>query len=155
MTMPALAARTPLSHNSAELTVMPYEIVWEPKGVYRRYFGRSDGAELTQSILDVEGDQRFDELRYVINDMLDSDEILLSSNTMTEISAVDGAAELSNPNIRIAIVADKPAILAVAHAYATAGLHTYPTRIFSNLADARAWLAQPAPLDVKRGSRGR
>ena len=123
---------------------MPYEITWEDQGVYRRYHGHTDGAELARSVCEVELDIRFDQLRYVLNDMLASEGISATDEAVTEISAIDGGAELSNPNIRIAIVADKPALRAVGEAYIAAGLNSYPTRMFFTLAEARAWLAEPA-----------
>ena len=125
---------------------MPYEITWEERGVYRRYFGHTDGAELARSVQEVELDIRFDQIRYVLNDMLASEGINVTEEAVTEISAIDGGAELSNPNIRIAIVADKPALLAVGEAYIAAALNTYPTRLFFTLEEARAWLAEPVEL---------
>lgn len=123
---------------------MPYEIIWEATGVYRRYFGHSDAAELARSVLEVECDPRFDQIRYVVNDMLTSDGIEISNEAVSEISAVDGAAEISNPRICIAIVADRPEIRAIGEAYIAAGFNSYPTRLFFNLQEARAWLAQAA-----------
>ena len=49
---------------------MPYEIVWEPKGAVKRFFGRVSDAEVLQSGLEIECDPRFDNLNFVINDVL-------------------------------------------------------------------------------------
>ncbi len=125
---------------------MPYELIWEDKGVCRRYFGHTDSVELARSVLEVEHDARFDQLRYVLNDMLASEGVSITEDALAEISAVDGAAELSNPNIRIALVADKPALRTVGEAYIAAGLNSYPTRMFFTLKDARAWLAEELEL---------
>lgn len=125
---------------------MPYAITWEDKGVYRRYHGHTSGEELARSVLEVELDARFDQLRYVLNDMLASEGISITEEDLSEISAIDGGAELSNPNIRIAIVADKPALRAVGEAYIAAAHNSYPTRLFFTLEDARAWLAEPVDL---------
>ena len=124
---------------------MAYLIHWEPAGVYRHYSGYTSFEELVESVLIVENDQRFDEIRYVINDFLASEQVSFTPEGITELSAVDGAAERSNPNIRIAIVADRPEIRAAGEAYIAAGLNTYETRIFSTLAEARQWAEENLP----------
>lgn len=118
---------------------MAYHIYWEPAGVYRRYSGHTSFEELVVSVLAVENDPRFDEIRYVINDFLASEQVSFTPEGICELSAVDGAAERSNPNIRIAIVADRPAIRAAGEAYIAAGLNTYETRLFDTLPEARRW----------------
>lgn len=123
---------------------MTYQIHWEPTGVYRRYSGHTSFEELVESVLAIENDPRFDEIRYVINDFLASEQISFTQEGISELSAVDGAAECSNPNIRIAIVADRPETRAAGEAYIAAGLNTYETRIFNTLAEARSW-AEESP----------
>jgi len=118
---------------------MAYDIFWEKRGVYRRYSGFISSEELAESILAVEHDVRFDTIRYVINDFIACERIAYSPQKIMEISAIDGAAEQSNPNIRIAIVADKPDVRAVGEAYVAAGMNTFPTQLFWTVAEARAW----------------
>ena len=42
---------------------MPCELNWEALGVHRKLIGQVRGAELLASVMEVEGDPRFDELR--------------------------------------------------------------------------------------------
>lgn len=44
---------------------MSYENSWEKRGVYRKYDGRVTGKEIIQAVQEVEGDARFDSVRYV------------------------------------------------------------------------------------------
>lgn len=90
-----------------------------------------------------EADARFDSLRYVINDFLGIDGVLIEQfppELIDEIAATDMAAFTTNPNIRIAVVAVDPDVLALAQSYIDSELRAYPTRLFHTLADARAWL---------------
>ena len=49
---------------------MSYEILWETKGVVKRFFGHVTSNELFQAGVDLQGNVRFDQLKYVINDFL-------------------------------------------------------------------------------------
>ncbi len=119
---------------------MAYEIVWEPKGAVKRFFGHVSDTEVLQAGLDIECDRRFDQLSFVINDFLACDGFSVSEGTVEEISAIDNAAALSNPRIRIAVIATAPEIVAAAEQYAASPMNVYATRIFPNPADARKWL---------------
>jgi len=119
---------------------MGYEIVWEPGGVVKRFFGYVSGGELMKAGLDTECDLRFDHLSYVINDFVACDGFSVPPGTVDEISAIDNAAAFSNSRIRIAVVATMPEIVAAAEQYAASPMNAYVTRIFSNTADARTWL---------------
>jgi hypothetical protein len=120
---------------------MGYTLIWEPRGVVKRFFGHVTGQQLYKAGLDTEGDARFDDYRYVINDFLECTEFSVPYEIVEEIAAVDGAAAIVNPNIRIAVVAKLPEILAAVTQYSASSMHPYATRVFSTLADARAWLA--------------
>ncbi len=129
---------------------MSFELVWEPKGVVKRYFGRVTGEEVFAAGIQSQGDHRFDQNRYAINDFLDCTEFVIDRKVLDEVAAVAGAAEISNPNIKIAIVATLPAVVAATMEYIGLPLHTYPTRLFATRAEARAWIAESgnAPPDI-------
>jgi hypothetical protein len=133
---------------------MAFEIRWEAQGVCRQYRGFVDGDELLASIQQVEGDRRFDQIRYVINDFLEVAGHDVPAAKMRLIAAIDKAAALSNPNIRVAIVATSAQIQALAQLYAGAA-QPYPTEIFANLAAARAWIESSPLLDIPRPLLGR
>ncbi len=124
---------------------MAYEIVWESRGAYKRYFGHVTDEELMQSLIKIESDPRFDDIRYVINDFLEVEGFAVSEDSVRVLSALDNAAASSNPNIRIAIVATDLQIQALAELYAGSPLNVYPTDIFLNSGAARAWLASAPP----------
>lgn len=119
---------------------MGFEIVWEARGACKRFFGHVSDDELMDAVADIEGDARFDELRYVINDFLQVDSFGVTEETVLAISAIDAAAALSNPHIKIAVVATDSQIQTLAELYAASPWNAYPTEIFSTIEAARAWL---------------
>jgi len=123
---------------------MGYEIVWEPRGACKRFFGQVSDAELMRSVVEIEGDHRFDAIRYVVNDFRAVEGFQVTEENVMTISAIDGAASITNPTIKIAIVAVDAAVRAMAELYANSPLNTYPTRIFAAMAEARAWAETPS-----------
>ena len=123
---------------------MPYEIIWEPIGVIKRHFGKVTGDELLDAVQKTEGSPNFDSYRYVINDFLDCTEISVSKRETEIIAAIDNAASQTNKRIRIAIVAINPNVIDLATHYANDPLTPYPTKLFSTMKEARAWIGKDA-----------
>lgn len=130
---------------------MPFELIWEPKGLVRRYFGRLNASELLLPILASHVDPRFDSVRYVIDDCMNVTEVQMTarelSNVVGEISIHDNGASCSNGRIRFAIVATHPTLLEVARAYLASPIRVFPTRVFSCLTPARRWVGASLGLD--------
>jgi len=120
---------------------MAYEINWEPRGVVKRFFGIVKAGEVLAAVVRVEADERFDSLRYVINDLSSVDGFEITHGEVEEVAAIDKAASLTNPGIRIAVVATLPEIVMAARAYATSKFNVFPTRIFATQFEARRWLS--------------
>ena len=119
---------------------MSYEILWEPRGTVKRFYGHVTDGQLMQSVIDIEGDHRFDTLRYVINDFLAVASFAVSAANVRVIAAIDAAAALTNPNIKVAIVATDAQVHELAAVYASAPTKPYPTAIFPDIAAARNWV---------------
>lgn len=127
---------------------MGYELIWEPRGVLKRFYGQVTDSDISDSVARIQGDRRFDTLRYVINDFLDGAGHQVPLNAVEEIAAIDDAASFSNPHIRVALVAATPDFIELAKQYAGSTLKRYPTRIFSSLDEARSWLgARVSPTE--------
>lgn len=123
---------------------MCYQIVWEPRGVVKRFFGHLTDHDMLQSVLDTESDSRFDDLRYVINDFSGITGSCVDTSTIEDISVADSGAARSNPSIRIAVVTSAPEIRRLSECYANSPLNTYETRTFATEAEARSWLNEVA-----------
>ncbi|HEX8986882.1 MAG TPA: hypothetical protein VF816_02895 [Rhodocyclaceae bacterium] len=124
---------------------MPFEVHWEPpRGAYKKFTGHLDDEQLVRSVTALHGDPRFDDLRYVINDFLEVLSYSITDDTIMYIAALDGAAARSNPGIRVALVISEAHEKALAARYAASPLNGYPTRIFNDVQEARAWAVQPS-----------
>lgn len=119
---------------------MSYELVWEPGGVVMRLFGFVSSTEFLQARGDVDGNERFDELRHVICDLRSSTGSSIGVDDVDELAAMDLAASRTNRDIRIAVVATDVEAVKLANHYARSAMNVYPTRTFSSEAEARVWL---------------
>jgi hypothetical protein len=120
---------------------VPFEIAWrQPNGLIKRYFNHVTGREVMDANVLAEADARFDNLHYVINDFRGCTSLTASPDEIDETAAIDNAASKSNPNIRIAIVATHPDVLAATNSYTKLQLNAFVIRIFSSMDDAYAWL---------------
>jgi hypothetical protein len=119
---------------------MSYEVFWEPHGVVKRFFGHVTSDELFQAGVDLQGDARFDQLRYVINDFLDIMGFSFSSREVDELSAIDNVASRTNQKLKLVVIATDPGIIELANQYANSPMNIYPFRIFPTVAAGRRWL---------------
>lgn len=124
---------------------MAFELVWEPDGVIKQFSGQVSAREFIQAVERVQGDSRFDEVRYIINDFSAMTGHELSDEILTEAGVLQYGAYASNPNCRIVYVtADEGLIALVRLNLATTSIDSYQTEIQPTLLAARDWLdSQP------------
>lgn len=119
---------------------MSYENIWEKDGVYRKYSNCITGKEILQAVQDVHGSAQFDSICYVINDLLDVTEHDISHKEIKTIVAINRAAALTNPNIKVAVVATIPTIQDMVSLYCELMNNTpFSCEEFTKLEDARKW----------------
>ncbi len=120
---------------------MKLENIWEARGLYRVFSGKVTASEILSSNLVLQGDSRFDDLKYVINDFTQSSEFIATDSDIQTIAAMDNAASISNADIKIAIITTSEPLLIWANLYCKAIQHTpYVCKIFANKNDAYAWI---------------
>lgn len=90
---------------------MSYENRWEGQGLYRLYTDKISGKEVLESNLSIQGDSRFDDIRFIVNDFTNITEFEISEYDISKIVAIDNAAAKSNANIKIAIAATNADLL--------------------------------------------
>lgn len=120
---------------------MPFDISWEPGGVYRRYLGRVTIAERERSFDLICGDPRFDALTYTITDYLAVADYEISDGATEEIAARHIAPLRTNPKIIIAAVVVDARIIAAIQHFISLQFTAQDYRIFATAAEARAWIA--------------
>ena len=119
---------------------MPHICKWEEKGLYRKFTDKVLGEEILRLNLAQQGDPRFDEIIYVINDFTQIVDFDINDRDVKKISAVDNIASRSNPNIRVAIVSTFKPLLEWIESYCEAMVGTpNECEIFSNVNDAYKW----------------
>lgn len=121
---------------------MSYELVWEPDGVVRRFSGVVSAREFIRSVEQVQGDPRYDEMRYVINDFSGVSSHTLSDDTFTELAVLHYGAHVSNPNCRVLFVTSDAVLLGMVSRILQRGpVISYQTEAFPTEVVARDWLA--------------
>ena len=96
---------------------MPYTNKWESKGLHRTFTGTITGREVLNSNLSVQGDSRFDEIRYVLNDFTGINGFDISDLHVEEVSTIDNVAAKANSQLKIIIVANDPGFLKFVEMY--------------------------------------
>lgn len=120
---------------------MPYEAIWEDKGIYWKYQGILTGDDLLQSNMNIYGDSRFDNLRYQLVDMLDVESFDVETEAMEAVTAMDEAASQTNPSLIIAVVSAHIQAKQLVELYeTTTGGAPWETEIFESVEEARAWI---------------
>ena len=119
---------------------MAYLNDWGVNGIYRIFTGKISGDEIIQAVLEIEGDQRFDELDYIINDFRQVDDYIISERDITTIVKIDNNAVKMNPQIRVAIVVTLDSLQEWAKLYCQK-MHNspYECKVFSHMEEAEEW----------------
>lgn len=128
---------------------MPFELNWEPHGVYRRYFGDISIVERRRSFDQICADARFDDLRYAITDYLHVDSYEITRQATEEIAALHIGPSLTNPNIVIAAVVTDERIIAAIQQFISLRFTSQPYRIFQTLDEARQWTSDEAAASLR------
>jgi len=120
---------------------MAHKVEWENKGIYWKYSGDVSGQEIVDASVAIYGDPRFDDLDYKLVDFLDASAVNMSDIEVARIAYQHKAAELSNPNIKNAIVMTVAIDLADKFAafFSDSG---WEVKVFQELDAANEWLGR-------------
>ena len=126
---------------------MPYSNVWESRGVCTRFSGTVSAGEYVRSAEEICADPRFDDLRFVIKDLLAIDGHSIDRGALDPIAAIRYGARYSNPNIYLILLTADPRLAPLAEPDSKSFLRgLYETCAFADEAAARRWLAAQPPL---------
>lgn len=121
---------------------MPYSLIWEPLGVYKKFTGHVTGVELVRSVNEVANGLRFAQAHYEVSDYLDAQATDFSQDALNEVRAVRIGSFSRNPKIRVAIVTWDAAMQKRIFSTLAAQLTLQQIKIFSAVADANTWLGR-------------
>lgn len=83
---------------------MPIEHTWYEGGLHTRYLGRVSGEDMLQACLDVAGDSRLDELRWIIGDWSGCTESLVTIEDVQQLCSLLKPIAQTNPHIASLVV---------------------------------------------------
>jgi hypothetical protein len=129
---------------------MPCETRWEPHGLYRKFAGSASSRDVFDSIKQVDGDSRLNDLRYSIFDCLE-----MRSNDLPDAERESLAVQLlceaqAHPRTLIAFLTKDE--YARAKIERLKGLNNSPYRleVFATVVQARVWINRQRPLQDMR-----
>jgi hypothetical protein len=117
---------------------MPFEHTWGHRSLYKRFFGQTTVQEFLQSVELTQGDARFDDLMYAINDFTEATLPRLSPENVTLFAAKGIGAAYSNPKIKIAVITADLHAQEMALKYAT--IAPFKLVLFNNREKLDQWL---------------
>ncbi|MFN4326935.1 MAG: hypothetical protein ACK4FP_13745 [Azonexus sp.] len=128
---------------------MAYELIWEPEGVVRRFSGNVSATEFINSVERVQGDSRYDDMHYVINDFSTVAAVSFSDETFTELAVLHYGAFVSNPNCRVVFVTTDNMLAGMVRRILQEGpVVSYQVEVFPTEREARDWLASQPQLHL-------
>lgn len=120
---------------------MAYDIKWEPEGIHKHCTGFVTGREMIESATKIQCDPRFDNMRYVINDLTGITGHDLSIDAFTDLATSNYGAHASNPNCRIVYVTtDANLVKIIRDTLMSPALSSYQVEVKPTLSEARDWL---------------
>jgi len=121
---------------------MPYQMIWEPRGVYTRYSGNVTGADMLGNIEDVCRDARFEQHRYHILDFSDATDFVATEREMLVNCGVLVGAAFVNHQVLVAAVVTRENVRAALERLHALGVSPYEAKIFPTVAEARKWIQE-------------
>jgi len=121
---------------------MSYETIWEPQGIYQKYWGYLSSPEIFDSFSEIHGDPRFTSIRYVVKDYVGVEVFDVGVKTLLDDRAFNRVAQHANPNIVVAVVTTNPQIIQASEIASSYSLDAYPRKQWPTLADARKWIEE-------------
>ena len=119
---------------------MSYSNTWLDRGLIRTFSGTVDGEEILESNFALHAHPKFESVEFVINDFTQVSEILINESHTRAFSSVDKNLSLRKPDLKIALVINRPEHMPLAIHYRQLMLDSsFECEIFDRLDDARAW----------------
>ncbi|MET0101916.1 MAG: hypothetical protein ABW078_09325 [Sedimenticola sp.] len=127
---------------------MPYEIVWEEKGLHVKNHGRLMEQDLYEQIDETNTDPRIEKIDYMIWDALDVEHLIAHGSSTLIPAITDVRLSERIGRIKNALVATDPHIIEICRHY-MAHMERFGSkwdvRLFDDLVLARDWIETDPP----------
>ncbi len=117
------------------------EIIWEPRGVIRHFFGDVTEREVDESAIRIQAHSEFDDKIYIINDFRDCTSLTISQEAIDLLAIRASVANQRKARFRSVIVGDLPAVKAMAKKIHEAGLYGRPFGRVDTMEEARVFVS--------------
>jgi len=132
---------------------MAVEIVWEGRGVYRRFAGRIAARDVAESLEEILGDPRADQLQFSIADYSEVSKYDFVQSEADLVAAYMHSAPLSIPPVLCAIVVTDPTVKSRVQSILASSETTFPIEYFASVTCARQWIARNRSSATEAGRR--
>lgn len=119
---------------------MPFEHTWGNRTLYKRFFGPTTVREFMLSVELTQGDARFDQLLFSINDFTEATLPTLTKEDVTLFGALGIGAAFSNRKICIAVITSDPHAAAMALKYAE--IAPFKLAVLGSRVELNQWLPE-------------
>lgn len=120
---------------------MPYKIIWETNSTLTTWSGDTTGEELLAFVTELHANPHFDSVRYSLHDFTACTGVTYSLDSIETVAALDGAAGMSNSQIKVGIATERADVQAMVTAYMSSEMSRYPVRVFTTIKEMRNWEA--------------
>lgn len=120
---------------------MAFRMIWQERRVTIKYSGHVSDVQIGMAARLIQGDPRSDGLHEILHDGREGTSFSFSEAIIEEIAAIDGAFAMSVPKLRIAIVTERPDVIAAVDHYTGLELSPFPVRVFADIEAAERWLS--------------
>jgi len=120
---------------------MSNKLIWEPKGLYRKFTGEVIGDEILESNFELQRHPKFESIDFIINDFLEVTGFKIDTNHTKTYAKTDEIAANTKFTLKIAIVVNQDALTELANSYREEMIDkSFECEIFKTLEDARQWV---------------
>ena len=132
---------------------MPYETNWSERGIHWRYHGLVTAVETRCADAEFYGDPRSDRAMYQLIDLRDVTHLDFPPHDQKLTAAIDGAASISTPVVRVAFIVPDGRFDEALEIYLDLiNRTTWSARTFVNAEEAQSWCERQGedPFTEKR-----
>ena len=117
----------------------------EDHDIYVEFTGLTSDSEIQEFARMGQSDTRYTDLHYVLNDFTGCSGVTFSEAVTLEFAAIDSAARISNPRLRMAVVTERDDVKALVSAYLNTQVSGFALKTFPSVALASVWLGRSVP----------
>jgi len=126
---------------------MIYDAIWKPAGVYKKLSGFVTAIDLIRAAVEVQSDERFEDVRYIVKDLSEVTAHTLTTDAMTDLAVIHCGFRSVNPNCRIVFVCfDENLANVIKNTLTSQKLASYPVEVIRSVSEANDWLGRQFDL---------